>query len=133
MKAHGIARIGRDVELRKAPNGDAVVSISLAFSRPGKDAGTQWVEAALWGKRAESLAPFLQKGNQIGVDLDDVHIEEYQSKNGVASKLVARVSDIALISSKTQESQPRPAVAQPKPKAVAKSGFDDMDDDIPFN
>jgi single-strand DNA-binding protein len=139
MKAFGVARIGRDVELRYTAQGEAVASLSLAFSygRKGHDnkQPTQWVDAALWGKRAEALAPYLAKGHQIGVTLEDVHIETYTGKNGEGHKLVARVLDVQLIGNQAAASaataRPAPAAKAVQP-ALAGSGFDDMDDDIPF-
>ena len=141
MKSFGVARIGRDVEVRFTAQGEAVASLSLAFSygRKGQDGKqpTQWVDAALWGKRAEALAPYLAKGHQIGVTLDDVHIETYQGKNGEGHKLVARVPDVQLIGNQAAvaasaaTARPAPAAKAAQP-ALAGSGFDDMDDDIPF-
>ena len=141
MKAFGVARIGRDVELRYTAQGEAVASLSLAFGygRKGQDGKqpTQWVDAALWGKRAEALAPYLAKGHQIGVTLEDVHIETYQGKNGEGHKLVARVLDVQLIggqaavAASAATARPAPAAKAVQP-ALTGSGFDDMDDDIPF-
>ena len=139
MKSFGVARIGRDVEVRFTAQGEAVASLSLAFSygRKGQDGKqpTQWVDAALWGKRAEALAPYLAKGHQIGVTLEDVHIETYTGRNGEGHKLVARVLDVQLIGGQAavaaSAASARPA-AQPAQPALAGSGFDDMDDDIPF-
>ena len=141
MKSFGVARIGRDVEVRFTAQGEAVASLSLAFSygRKGQDGKqpTQWVDAALWGKRAEALAPYLAKGHQIGVTLEDVHIETYQGKNGEGHKLVARVLDVQLIggqaavAASAATARPAPAAKAAQP-ALAGSGFDDMDDDIPF-
>lgn len=147
MKAFGLARIGRDVEIRYTQGSDAVASISLAFSygRKGDDGKrpTQWVDASLWGKRAEALAPYLKKGGLVSVSLEDVHTEVYQGKNGEATKLVARVVDLELAgSSERQQTAPaaqaparqqqqRPAQPQ-RPAPAQSSGFSDMDDDIPF-
>ena len=137
MKSFGVARIGRDVEIRHTAQGEAVASLSLAFSygRKGQDGKqpTQWVDAALWGKRAEALAPFLAKGHQIGVTLEDVHIETYTGRNGEGHKLVARVLDVQLIGGQGGATTARPApTAKTVQPALAGSGFDDMDDDIPF-
>ncbi|MEJ2800591.1 single-stranded DNA-binding protein [Comamonadaceae bacterium PP-2] len=159
----GLARIGRDAEVRYTNNGDAVASLSLAFSygRKGEDGRqpTQWIEAALWGKRAESLAPFLTRGKQISVVLSDVHIETYEGQNGQGHKLAARVVDLDLTSGgaaqdqggQQQRSAARPAppparsqqrngysegrnapAPQPQQRNGGGSGFEDMDDDIPF-
>jgi single-strand DNA-binding protein len=121
MKAQGLARIGRDVEVRFTGNGDAVASISLAFEYGKKDANgnrqTQWVEASLWGKRAESLSPYLKKGQQVVAYLDDVCIETYKTKdNKEGYKLAARVSDIELVKGQRE--------AQPAPKKPDPPGFD---------
>ena len=37
INAFGMARLGRDAELRYTPNGDAVCNLSLAFSYGKKD------------------------------------------------------------------------------------------------
>lgn len=144
MKAIGLARIGRDVELRYIPSGDAVANIALAFSYGKKGADgkrpTQWVEAALFGKRAEALAPYLTKGGAVVAYLSDVRIETYEGKNGPGHKLVARVDDLELCSGEKPQQREAEAAPQlqpqrtaPRPPPMASgSGFEDMDDDIPF-
>jgi len=138
MKANGLARIGKDAEVRYTPSGAAVANVSLAFTygKKGDDGKrpTQWVDASLWGQRVESLAPYLTKGKQIVAYLEDVHIQTYTKGDGTqASKMAARIADLEFVAGGEQaESQPR---QQPKPQAAPQSqgsGFDDMDDDIPF-
>ena len=141
MKSFGLARIGRDVELRRTSGGDAVASISLAFTygRKGEDGKrpTQWVDAALWGKRAEALAPYLLKGGLVAVTLEEVHIETFQGSSGPGHKLTGKVLDIELAGGGDKPAAaprpaPTPARAPARAPAPAGSGFDDMDDDIPF-
>ena len=126
MKASGIARIGKDVEVRYSPNGDAIANISLAFSYGKKQAdgkrATQWVDATLFGKRAESLAPYLKKGGQIVAYLSDVNVQTYESKSGQGVKLVGKIDDLELIGGQSERT-PQP-VAQVKPV--------DIDLDAPF-
>ena len=136
MKANGLARIGKDAEVRYTPGGAAVANVSLAFSygKKGDDGKrpTQWVDASLWGQRVESLAPYLTKGKQIVAYLEDVHIQTYIKGDGAqASKMAARIADLEFVAGGEQaESQPKP---QPKPApAQADSGFDDFPDDVPF-
>ena len=137
-KMHGLARVGRDAEVRFTPGGAAVANVSLAFTygKKGDDGKrpTQWVDASLWGQRVESLAPYLTKGKQIVAYLEDVHIQTYTKGDGTqASKMAARIADLEFVAGGEQaESQPR---QQQKPQAAPQSqgsGFDDMDDDIPF-
>jgi single-strand DNA-binding protein len=136
MKANGLARIGRDVELRHTPNGEAVANLSLAFTygKRGADGKrpTQWVEAALWGKRAESLAPYLLKGQQVVAYLEDVSVQTFRKQDGTDGvKLAARVGDLELIAGQNEAQAPAPTRA-PAPRPAAPSGFDDMADDIPW-
>lgn len=153
MKAHGLARLGNDAQLRYTSNNDPVVSLSLAFSYGKKGADgkrpTQWVDASMFGKRAESLSQYLVKGSQIVAYLEDVHIETYEGKNGQGTKLAGRLTDLELISERSMQDRPqeraqdrhqeqraarpaaRPASAATRPVA-AGSGFDDMDNDVPF-
>lgn len=144
MKAFGLARIGRDAEIRYTQGNDAVASLSLAFSYGRKGDATQWVDASLWGKRAEALAPYLKKGRLVSVSLEDVHTEVYQGKHGEATKVVARVVDLELAGSgerqqaappaqaPARQQQQRPAQPQRPAPAPQGSGFDDIDNDIPF-
>lgn len=144
---YGLARLGRDVELRSTAAGEPVASLSLAFSygRKGEDGKrpTQWVEGVLWGKRAEALAQYLTKGLRVIVTLQETHVETYEGKNGTGAKLVGRVAEIELIGDGEQRQaappQQRQASAQrpsSRPGSAASygsaGGFDSMDSDIPF-
>lgn len=139
MQIIGVARLGRDAEIRYIPSGEAVANLALAFNYGRKDSEgkkpTQWLDAALWGKLAETLTQYLLKGQQVYVVVDDPHIETYQGRNGDGHKLVGRITTIELVGGRPQEGATRaPAPARapaPKPAATG-SGFDDMADDIPF-
>ena len=146
MHLIGMARLGRDAEVRYTPQGDAVANLSLCFNY-GKADGqgqrpTTWVDAALWGERAEKLAQYLTKGGAHSFIVADVHMEEYEGRNGKGVKLVGRVMDVTLGprqdgGSGGGQRSAAPAPAQrsqaPAPAPKAATGFDDMDDDIPFN
>lgn len=139
MKAFGLARLGRDAEIRTTSQGESVATLALAFSygRKGSDGNrpTQWVDAALWGKRAEALAPYLLKGGLVSVSLEDVHIETFDGKNGPGHKLAARVVDVELASPKPAGAAPAPRPAhapRPAPAPSGGHGFEDMSDDVPF-
>lgn len=104
----GLATLGRDCELRHTPSGDAVTNLSLAFNYGQKDQQTGnkptcWLEGSLWGKRAESLAPYLVKGQKLVIVAEDPHIETYEGKNGPGSKLVARIVSIDFAGSPPQQ------------------------------
>lgn len=152
----GLARLGRDAEIRSTPSGHTVANLDLVFSYGQKDSDgrypSQWVRASLWGQRAESLAPFLLKGSMHCFTLSDLHVELYDGRNGTGANLIARVDDVTLgprqdggSSGGAYDSQPASggnqrrapagdgmsgAAARQAPPA-ANPGFDG-DDDIPF-
>lgn len=141
MKLIGIARLGKDAELRHTGSGKAVANLSLAYNYGQKDDNgnrpTQWIEAALWGEQAERLAQYLLKGTALNVTCRDVHIETYEGKNGAGHKLAGTIADIEFLPKQRASdaaTAPEPA-PQPQPAAApANTGgaFDDFDDDIPF-
>lgn len=140
---YGLARVGRDTELRYSPQGEAVCNVSLAFNygKKGDDGKrpTTWVDCAVWGKRAEALSPYLTKGKAVAVSIEDVHIETFKTRDGTpGAKIVGRLLQIELAGGGEQGSdKPAPAAApapRAAPTAAAKpaTAFDDMDSDIPF-
>lgn len=139
-KMIGMLRLGRDAELRTTQSGEPVASLSLAYpyGKAGQDGKrpTQWIDATLWGKRAESLAKYLTKGGLHCFTLDELHIQNFQRQDGSSgTKLVARVLDVELGGRTEAPATPAPAPApptRPAPAPAGGSGFDDMDDDIPF-
>lgn len=134
----GLARLGRDAEVRFTQGGDAVASLSLAFSygKKGADGNrpTQWVDGALWGKRAEALAPYLTKGILLAVTLDEVRIETYEGKNGQGHKLAGNVTQVELAGGGQPREQeaPKPAPRQAAPARKPAPDFSDMEDGPPF-
>lgn len=130
MKLIGIARIGKDAELRYTPGGKAVANISLAYNygQKGQDGNrpTQWVEATLWDKQAERLATYLLKGAVFNVICRDVHIETYEGKNGTGSKLVGTIADIEFVPKQVD------GRVSESPKTQVADVTDNFEDDIPF-
>ena len=148
MPFSDFGRIGRDVELRYTPNGDAVANIPVAvdYGRKGQDGRkpTQWVELTMWGKQAEALAQYMTKGKQIYFSAGDIHIETFTKSDGVqASKLCGRLESVKFASDGSQAAHPQASAArQPAPRQQTQAppvqqqapapNYDDFDDDIPF-
>jgi single-strand DNA-binding protein len=132
----GLARLGHDISIRQTANGTPVGNLSLAFNYGMKRDGqqpTQWLEAAIYGDRAEKLAPYLTKGTLISVTLDDPHVETYEKRDGTSGvKLAARVVSLEFAGGKREEgAAPAPAQKQAA-KPALPGGIQDMDSDIPF-
>lgn len=132
--------LGRDAEIRTTQSGHSVCNLSLAcqYGQKGADGKkpTQWIDAALWGKRAESMAPHLKKGIKLCVTIEDLHIESFPKADGTSSTKLAGNIIAITFAGPAQQAAPAPAPLPPAPPprpAPVKTGFDDMDsDDIPF-
>ncbi|MHB1408019.1 MAG: single-stranded DNA-binding protein [Acidovorax defluvii] len=125
-------RIGKDPEMRYLKDGDPVLSFSVADDQ-GKDKPTTWWPCSLFGKRAESLQQYLTKGASITVT-GTVQEREYTDKDGNQRKAMqVRVGDIALQGGR-QDAKPEGQAKPQKPAkpAAQSSGFEDMEDDMPF-
>ena len=69
-----IGRLGKDVELKYTPSGQAVANFSLATSErfSGKDGQrqerTEWHTIVAWGKQAELANQYLAKGREVYIE-----------------------------------------------------------------
>ena len=141
-----IGRIGRDTEVRFTPGGDAVANLAIAceYGRKGQDGKrpTQWVDATLWGKQAEAMAPYLVKGQQVYFTIDDAHIETYKKSDGTDGvKLTGKVIIIKFAGAPPGSEARKPQAQRPAPQQrqapqqqaqQPASDFDSFDDDLPF-
>lgn len=131
----GIFRLGRDAEFRSTTGGTSALSLALAYNYGRAENGgkrpSQWVDATLWGKRAETLGDYLKKGSQIYALLSDVHIRAYKKKDGTEGfSLSATVQEIEFCGGTSGGSQTQRS--EPKPAASGSQQVADFDDDLPF-
>lgn len=149
-----IGNCGRDPEVRYAPSGAAICNVSIATSSRRKDKtsgetieDTQWHRVTFYDRLAEIAGEYLKKGRPVYVE-GRLKYGKYTDKDGVERNTVDIVAtEMQLLGgrdgaaagdepgSARSAAAPAPAAAKPagKPAAgKAASGFDDMDDDIPF-
>jgi single-strand DNA-binding protein len=145
-----IGNLGKDPETRYMPNGDAVTNITLATTENWKDKNgekqekTEWHRVTFYRKLAEIAGEYLKKGRPVYVE-GRLETRKWTDKAGVeryTTDIIA--SDMKMLGSKPgsagfdsdREGRDEGGFtpSQPSSKAPAKSssGFDDMDDDIPF-
>ena len=149
-----VGNLGRDPDMRYLPSGEAVANLAIATTDKYKDKSGQMVEQTEWhrvsffGRTAEVCGQYLKKGGQVYVE-GSIRTRKYTDKEGVEKYATEIRGDrMQMLGSKggggmanmddggydqsppPQRSQPAktPAPAQ----RPASSGFDDMDDDIPF-
>jgi len=99
--------IGQDAVLRYTTGGKPVCGLSLAYDVGfGDNKRTVWIDASLWGDRAEKLVGYLTKGTKVFAVLDDIELEQYQKNNGDAgAKIKGRVVDIKFAGGQQQQGQ----------------------------
>lgn len=119
--------LGGDAELRFTKAGTEVLQFTVATTAGyGERKSTSWARCTLFGKRADSLAPYLLKGQQVAVT-GEVKLHEWTAKDGsVKQSLEVAVQDVTLVGGKPAGEPVRNPAAAPEPAG----GF--IDDDIPF-
>lgn len=155
-----VGNLGKDPEVRYMPSGSAICNITVATSRQWKDKTsgerqeeTEWHRVALFDRLAEIAGEYLKKGKSVYIE-GRLKTRKYTDKDG-AEKYTTEIiaSEMQLLggreagggggddmggggsSERPQRSAPapRPAPApRQAPAAKSSTGFDDMDDDIPF-
>lgn len=126
-----VGNLGKDAEARYLQSGDPVVSFSVGVkSGYGDKATTTWARCSMFGKRAESVSPYLTKGQLVGIS-GEVTLREWNDKEGQKrSSLEVRVNDLTLLGKKDGQQAAQPRQQAPDPQQ--SGGFSDMDDSIPF-
>src|SRR3954469_5518133 len=153
-----IGNLGRDPEVRYTPNGSAVCNIGVATTRSwkNKDSGdkveeTEWHRVVFYDRLAEIAGESLKKGRSVYVE-GGLKTRKWQDKDG-AEKYTTEIiaEEMKMLGGREgmgggaeegggggggssyerpgPASRPSPAS---KPAAKSSTGFDNMDDDIPF-
>lgn len=144
---------GRDPEVRYLPSGQAVANVSIATSTKRKDKNsgetieeTQWHRITFYDRLAEIAGEYVKKGRPIYVE-GRLKYGTYTDKTtGVEKNTVDIIAtELQLLGGREGMGSPAEdgasrgparsaptAASAPRAAAPAKSGFDDMDDDIPF-
>ena len=125
-------RLTRDPELRYTASGTAVLDIGIASNRFYKSSEetkkeTTFVDCTIWGARAESIAPHLNKGILVSVEGRLVFSTWVDNTTGSKrSKLSINCNNVNLLTPKSEKRQ-----TEPEPELAAVT-TEDTDDDINF-
>ena len=122
-------RLGKDAELRFTASGAAVLGFTVASDAGwGDKKHTNWIDCSVWGKRAESLAPYLIKGLSVTIS-GDADLREWEAKDGSVGKTLSCNVDAVEMHGGGEKAEPK---AQGFRDAPADDTPDFADDDIPF-
>jgi single-strand DNA-binding protein len=156
-----VGNLGRDPEMRSFPSGDRVANVTIATTDKWKDKqtgemkeATEWHRVVFNGRLAEIVGEYLRKGSQVYVE-GSLRTRKWTDKDGIEKYTTEiRADQMQMLGSRQgmggpggddggggyeaprQSAAPAraPAAAPRQAPAASKaaSGFDDMDDDIPF-
>lgn len=122
--------LGKEAIVRYTQDGKPIASFSVGVrSGFGDKATTTWANCSLFGKQAESLSPYLTKGQQVAVS-GEVNLRDYETQSGAGKSLDVRVTNIDLIGGKRELSEAR----EPAKANGYQPGNDlpEDDSDLPF-
>ena len=145
-QAQIIGHLGKDPEIRYLPGGEAVANFSIATTEKWKDKNTgepreetEWHRISTFGRLAEIVGEYVKKGSLVFVQ-GKLKTRKYTDGQGVERySTEIRAETMKMLGGRDSNQGGAPAqrqapAASPRPApAPAPSGFDDMDDDIPFN
>ena len=152
-----VGNCGRDPEIRYLPSGQAVANVSIATSSRRKDKNTgesiedtQWHRVTFYDRLAEIAGEYLKKGRPAYIE-GRLKYGKYTDQAGIEKNTVDIIAtELQLLGGREGMGGPSegedggqrraapaarpsaPAPARTAPTARPASGFDDMDDDIPF-
>jgi len=148
-----MGNLTRDPELRQTPNGQNVVSFSLALNRSYKDSSGEWQEATdyidcvAWAGLAERVAQYLSKGRRAMV-VGRLQSRSWEQDGQKRSKVEVLANDVTFLdnrgtaaSTDNASFDQTPKEEKPKPSKTVKEDevvIEDIGDepinldDIPF-
>jgi single-strand DNA-binding protein len=154
-----VGNLGRDPEMRSFPSGDRVANVTIATTDRWKDKtsgemkeATEWHRVVFNGRLAEIAGEYLRKGSQVYVE-GSLRTRKWTDKDGVEKYTTEIIAEeMKMLGGReglgggaddggggsgyaerpAPASRPAGGAAAAKPAAKSSTGFDNMDDDIPF-
>ena len=152
-----VGHLGKDPETRYMPNGDAITNATLATSESWKDKQTgekkeqtEWHRLVFYRKLAEIAGQYLRKGSLIYIE-GSLKTRKWQDKDGQDRYTTEiTVNEMTMLGGRgdtgggqssgepqQRQQQQRPqgngGGQQQRQSAPQSQGFDDFEDDIPFD
>jgi len=126
-----VARIGKEIELKYLPSGSAIASFSVAVNQDYKKDGqkvekTSWFDITAFGKTAENVNQYFNKGSMIGIT-GELEQQTWTAQDGSKrSKVIIKLQNFTFID-KRQDNQQQQQQAPQQQQQVQYE-----DESIPF-
>ena len=144
-----IGRLGKDLETRYMPNGEAVTNAALATSENWKDKSgekqekTEWHNLVFYRRLAEIAGEYLKKGSQVYIE-GKLQTRKWEKDGVTRYTTEIIVNEMTMLGGKSSggsnfEVMEKPAASEQSSAAPAskaptheKINFDNFEDDLPF-
>ena len=138
----GTGRLTRDPEIKNTTTGKAVANFTLAVDRRFKNQDGQkeadFINCQAWGKTAEVLGQYTQKGSRIGI-VGRLQVRSYDAQGGTKRWVTeVVVEELEFLESKKDGANNANTQQQSNGEPMSTMGLDEDfhlmadDDDIPF-
>ena len=130
-----MGNLTRDIELKHTANNTAVANIGLAVNRRYRSGEeykeeTTFVDCEAWGRTAETMAKYLNKGRPVFIE-GRLKLDEWQDRDGNRrTKMVTVVENFQFIDSRGGGQSQQTSTSTPAPSASPSPSV--SNDDIPF-
>lgn len=101
---HLIGNIVRDITTHTSDNGTVVLNNAIAVAREGKDKVTDFFDFTIFGKSAEFVSKYAEKGSKIAIS-GRIQTNEFTRKDGTKGKGFVVIADKVEILSKFKETE----------------------------
>lgn len=134
-----LGNVGRQPEYKVLQSGEGLLSFSMAMSESWKDKSgvqqesTEWVNITLFGKRAEALSRFIDKGQKLYVR-GRLKTRKYQASDGTDRYSTGVVADdVVFCGSRGEAGKQSSHETDERASHETESSYVPPDgDDIPF-
>ena len=126
----GIGRITAKPELNYTANQTAVTKFTIAVDRQTKDGGADFIRVTVFGRQAENICRYMDKGRMIAVE-GSIQTGSYKDRDGktvYTQDVIANHTEFLGGNSEPREQTAR----QIEEDASALFGLNSLPDDIPF-
>lgn len=131
----GIGNLTKDPVIKYSQSGDAITNITIACNETwkGKDGSKQekveFINVTFYRKLAEIAGEYLKKGRPVYIE-GRLETRKWTDKEGIERYTTGIIADqMQMLGSKSEADGSEPRKQKPEPSGT---GFDSMDDDIPF-
>lgn len=99
-----IGNLIRKPELKNTTTGKTVCDFTIAVNRnytnPDGTKAVDYINCQIWGKGAENLVKYQDKGNKVGI-VGNLRVDSYKDNNTTKYRTYVLVGELEFLSSKT--------------------------------